>query len=231
MSAFDSATKIGRAVGDPLTDGKLPHPKSLSWAAITTSTAVIGTNGTHCELVHGDRWHEIRGNHNENIAANQTIKVVGKHKETIVESCYQNTIGPHIVMNCNVRNETRLGTYTEVYGDQEIQKSGEDGWDKKKRKYERYTFHHELNGEHVEIAGFLGTVIAANLQLGITQATVSVFKNALDGFKFANAFLLQEIFNLASDIGMALRVTPSTNAAPETHEHIPPIPGIDVPAA
>jgi hypothetical protein len=121
MSAFDSATKVKRAVADPVTDHKLPHPQSLSWAAITAPTAVFGTKGTHCEVVHGDQWNELKGNHTENIAQNQTIKVLGKHKETLVESCYQNIVGPHIVLNNNVRNETAMGTYTKTFGDWEQQ--------------------------------------------------------------------------------------------------------------
>jgi hypothetical protein len=47
--------------------------------------------------------------------------VTGKHKETLVESCYQNIIGPHIVLNNNVRNETRLGVFTKTYGENWIQ--------------------------------------------------------------------------------------------------------------
>jgi hypothetical protein len=117
MSVFDATTKVKRAVSDPLSDHKLPHPKSLSWGAITSPSAVAGTNGAHCDLVHGDQWHEIKGNHNQNIQQNQTIKVVGKHKETLADSCYQNIIGPHTVLNNNVRNETRLGVFTKTYGD------------------------------------------------------------------------------------------------------------------
>jgi hypothetical protein len=117
MSAFDGEIKIARAVSDPQTDHTLPSSKSLSWKAITTPAALAGTTGAFCELVHGDKWNEIKGNHTENIAQNQTLKVVGKHKETLVESCYQNIIGPHIVQNNDVRNETRLNAYTKTYGD------------------------------------------------------------------------------------------------------------------
>jgi hypothetical protein len=117
MSAFDGEIKIARAVSDPQTDHTLPSSKSLSWKAITTPTALAGTTGIHCELVHGDQWNELKGNHTENIARNQTLKVVGKHKETLVESCYQNIIGPQIVQNNTVRNETRLGKFSLIYGD------------------------------------------------------------------------------------------------------------------
>src|SRR5215472_14467182 len=116
MRVFDATTKVKTAVSDPLTDHKLLHPKSLSWGAITSPSAVAGTNGAHCDLVHGDQWHEIKGNHKQNIQQNQTIKVVGKHKETLVDSCYQNIIGPHIVLNNDVRNETRLGVFTKTSG-------------------------------------------------------------------------------------------------------------------
>ena len=119
MSTFNGKTKIDREVADPKTDHTLPSSRSLSWRAITTPAALAGTNSAQCELVHGDKWYEINGNHTENIAKNQTIKVVGKHKETLVESCYQNIIGPHIVLNNTVRNETLLGTHSRVYGDKQ----------------------------------------------------------------------------------------------------------------
>ena len=123
MSVFDTATKIKLAVGNPKTDHKVPHPRSLSLNQITMATALVGTKGQHCNIVHGDQWQELNGSEMHHIARNQTIRVRGKHKETIVESCYQNIIGPHIVQNNNVRNETRLDRFNLVYGDNELTSS------------------------------------------------------------------------------------------------------------
>jgi hypothetical protein len=119
MSAFDAMTKIKRMTSDPLTDHTLPNSRSLAWAHITTPAAVAGTLGFHCDLVHGNYWHDIRGDHDLRVTADQTIKVMGKHKETLVESCYQNIVGPHIVQNHNPRNETRMAKFHLVYGEHE----------------------------------------------------------------------------------------------------------------
>lgn len=124
MSVFDSTIKIPRSVTDPGTDHALPSPASLSWQAINTAHALGSQNAADCELLHGDHCRHITGDQTENIASDakhtvdgsQTIRIIGKHKETIVQSCLQNFIGPQIVLNQTVRNETHLGARTLVYG-------------------------------------------------------------------------------------------------------------------
>jgi hypothetical protein len=125
MGIFDNTTKVKRAVSDPATDQTLPHPKSLSWSDITNSTAVAGVLGAHCSLVHGDRSQETHGNgfdqidghHDLTVGGDQTVKVGGKHKETILQDCFQNIIGPHVVSNQTVRTETRMGAFAETFGE------------------------------------------------------------------------------------------------------------------
>jgi hypothetical protein len=119
MGVFDGTIKVKRVVPDPATDHKLSHSGSLSFESITKDTALAGTKGRHCDLVHGDHWHEVRGSEKSTIFSDQTITVRGNHKETLVGNCYQNIIGPHIVQNNTVRNETRLGKFHLVYGDNE----------------------------------------------------------------------------------------------------------------
>jgi hypothetical protein len=166
MSAFNASTKIKRAVSDPLSDHKLPHPKSLSWGAIHTSTAVSGTKGEHCDLVHGDQWNEVKGNHNENILQNQTIKVVGKHKETLVESCYQNIIGPHIVQNNSVRNETRLDKFSLVYGDNTITQDSSGDQNVKPFDYScTWVLSFEADTSKLETVGIHGELVDFHAEL------------------------------------------------------------------
>jgi len=126
MSAFDALTKIKQAVTHPKTDHLLPKSRSLAFKTITDKAALQGTKGQHCELTHGDHWKELKGNEVSNVRLDQKITIKGNHKETLVGRCYQNIIGPHIVQNNNVRNETRLGKYTEIYGCNEEQKD-QDG--------------------------------------------------------------------------------------------------------
>lgn len=125
MGVFNSTTHCKRAVSDPLSDQTLPNPASLSWSDVTGVTALAGTTGDHCGVVHGDRTQEFRGstidhvngNHKLTITGDQTIKIGGNHKETILQDCYQSIIGPHIVTNQTVRNETRMGRFSETFGE------------------------------------------------------------------------------------------------------------------
>lgn len=82
-SVFDAANKIPRRVRDPITDDTLPPPGSLNWKQITSATALAGTTGVDCMLVHGDRWQEMTGSLTENYSVDKKITVKGKHTETI----------------------------------------------------------------------------------------------------------------------------------------------------
>jgi hypothetical protein len=82
-SVFDAANKVPRRVKDPITDDTLPSPGSLNWKQITSATALAGTTGVDCMLVHGDRWQEMKGSLTENYAVDKKITVKGKHTETI----------------------------------------------------------------------------------------------------------------------------------------------------
>lgn len=176
MGAFDGKNKIARAVADRQTDQKLPDSRSLSWKTITTPTALAGTKGVHCGLVHGDEWNEIKGHRTKNIAQNQTIKVVGKHKETLVESCYQNIIGPQIVLNNHVRNETRLGKFTLIYGcAQNEQSSDGESWVKPTDKACVYGVSFECDLSKVEVMGLHGEVVGVHGEVALCHAEYKTF--------------------------------------------------------
>jgi len=102
MGVFDNTVKIGRRVGDPLTDKKLDDPGSLSWGSITSVSGLAQTTGVDCKLVHGDRWQEIDGNMTEHytnnvkttIDQNWTIKVNGIMNLTVVLGYNEEQQGP-----------------------------------------------------------------------------------------------------------------------------------------
>jgi hypothetical protein len=102
MGVFDGQTKIGRRVVDPLTDKKLPLSGALSWGSITTTTALAGTTGLDCKLVHGDRWQEIGGkmteHYTDNVKStfdqNWTILVSGIMSLTVVKGYNESQQGP-----------------------------------------------------------------------------------------------------------------------------------------
>ncbi len=136
MSVFDGKTATRLAVADPSKDHRLPSPASLSFAAIAGPSPLKSTLGQHCELVHGDHWDEtsrtftqhvgrdvattVMHNQSHKVMRHQQVTVAGHHKETLASVCRQTVLGPHQIFNGTVRNETRLGAYTEVYGKEEI---------------------------------------------------------------------------------------------------------------
>jgi hypothetical protein len=209
MGVFAGDTKVSRAVADPATDHKLPDSKSLSFRAITRDTALSGTKGQHCNLTHGDEWDELKGTRTENVAVDhkqtvkgdQTIRIWKDHQETIVGNCYQNIIGPHIVQNNNVKNETALGAYTKTFGSFDVQDDHDGHFVYAAVLMSRvYLFDFEFYGSKVEIDLLLMQAMVAALTFGVTQATVSVYQNSLDGVHLTQKFMLQEIKNVASDI-------------------------------
>jgi hypothetical protein len=116
MSVFDNTVKIGRRVADPLTDKKLDSPGSLSWGGITGTSALAGTTGVDCKLIHGDRWQQILGNMTENytgnvnttIFQNWTIMVMGVMNLTVIQGYNEVEMGPVNRTYMMVVNDTFL---------------------------------------------------------------------------------------------------------------------------
>jgi hypothetical protein len=210
MSAFDALTKIKQAVEHPKTDHQLPKSRLLAFKAIISKTALQGTKGDHVEVVHGDHSRRVLGDFIENVSGNhsatikkdQTIRIEGDHRETLVGQCYQNIIGPHMVTNMDVRNETRLDTYTKVYGEFEVLEDDNGKFHRLARTYTAVAeFDFEYYTAKLEIDAVLAQLyVIGALTLGTTQATISVFQNSWDGVHLSQRFLLQEIKNIASDI-------------------------------
>lgn len=82
-------------------DSSFPSLRALSPKQMPNATAMSGTTGVDCKLIHGDRWQQIDGNLTENITKNLKtdikedetwevhgdliFKVDGKTKDTRVE--------------------------------------------------------------------------------------------------------------------------------------------------
>jgi len=113
MGVFNAMSNVKRTVEDPRTDHKLPHPASLSWNLVTEASALVGTKGPHCELVHGDRWHQVRGNVTENIQKNLATTVTGNHSHEVSGNQSLSVIGDTI--------NTHVGTCTKTYVDSKIE--------------------------------------------------------------------------------------------------------------
>lgn len=72
-------THGGGADSFPLVLGSL-----AGGAAIATPTALAGTIGVDCKLIHGDRWQEIVGNETDDITGNLKTTIEGDEKRLLM---------------------------------------------------------------------------------------------------------------------------------------------------
>lgn len=102
MSVFDNSVKIGVRVKDPGTDKNLTPSGSLDYHGMTSASALSGTTGIDCKLVHGDRWQEIKGNMTEDysgsvktdITQDEHISVGGTVFLNVTTGWNENQFGP-----------------------------------------------------------------------------------------------------------------------------------------
>ena len=188
MKVFEGRSKITRAIPDPRLDQTLPHQRSLSWGGITGPQGLSRTTGADCELVHGTHWYEVSGTLTEQIAVDQaslvdrhetheigvdqTVLVGGNHKETVRALCQQSILGPHIVFNLSVRNETRLGASTETHGDFETANTSAGKTITGADHHESYGSAYQRHGTDIQLFGLSFSLIG--MQLSVTGASLSV---------------------------------------------------------
>ena len=80
MSVFQSNILTATGPNALTKDSLFPSLGALSSKQMASASAVSGTNGIDCKLIHGDRWQQIEGNLTENIEKN--LKTDVKENET-----------------------------------------------------------------------------------------------------------------------------------------------------
>jgi hypothetical protein len=237
MSVFDGKPKVERKVKDPGTDPSLPLGGALSYDAVKSSTGLAGCDGADAQLIHGDRWSEILGKNTQHIAndskitmdANHSIQVGEHQKETICGTSTETIIGPHIITNMNVYNETRLGAHTQVHGELELFDDEDGRIHYGIRQYTLYDFTFEVEAVHTEYADFhleaKGTHAYAsgieaqatlfqfetkplNVEEGVTQANIKALKGDIAGLQGKLGTLESKAVILAIHLGMDPNPTP-----------------------
>jgi hypothetical protein len=101
MPAFNGQITTPLAVPDPGTDHLLPSPGALSYGAITSPSAVAGTNGAHATLINGNNDCQTNGNEStritqnrsHTIGGNQDKKICGNKTENVIQNFLQTTMG------------------------------------------------------------------------------------------------------------------------------------------
>lgn len=211
MSVFDNTTRVRRAVADPAKDHRLPHPAALSWEAIGSAHGLKGTKGLECDLVHGDHFRRITGNRTDVITGNarhvvdrdQIVRINGKHNETLTQACYQNIVGPHIVFNQTVRNETHMGARTLIYGDfiNEDTNNGDLVWATSLFEHTNI-LNFEWSTNKVEAHGIHVEVKAAHVAGSLIEAQTSVSSASESVYRLLDEKIVTKIDALVSDISL-----------------------------
>lgn len=112
---------------NPSSDHKTPNLGSLNLSAMTSPTALAGTNGVCVSLVHGDVWNQMEGNQTENILKNRTTIVnfdekcaVNQNMNYYVAGKTNDTrIGVHNQTNMSPRNDIFMHTRSEIHHEKE----------------------------------------------------------------------------------------------------------------
>lgn len=72
---FDANTLLATRAHSAPDDSKPPMLGKLMLKSMTSPTALQGTTGTDCTLVHGDVWRQLEGNEGVNILKNLTTDI------------------------------------------------------------------------------------------------------------------------------------------------------------
>jgi hypothetical protein len=209
MAVFGGNAKITRAVNDPGTDDTLPSPGALSWGGITSASGVAGTTGAEAKLVHGDRWQQIDGAFTESVGADlkttvmggKTVTVTQDHNETVMGNTLQTMIGPQIVTNMNVRNETRAVTHLHTHGDNFFQYGPDNAFHYCETNMGAWIFMFETEVEHTEVAlhHLEFKIVGHNYFSGIETA-VSAIKSENEPMSLKAALLALHLMTAKADV-------------------------------
>lgn len=123
MSTFDEAVEIATRKNAATTDKDLPDLGSLDLKAMTSETALAGTNGITVSLIHGNEWNQLEGNRTENILKSLFTHITINEVRTVDENLANKVtgttndtrVGVHNQTNIAPRNDTFMHTRTEIH--------------------------------------------------------------------------------------------------------------------
>ena len=123
MGAFDQNIKTQTRANGSAKDREMPPLRSLNVKAMASLTALEGTNGVDCSLIHGDTWNQMVGNQTENILGWQHFTVSGDEVHKILSNLTYRVVGTtndtriavHNQTNIAPRNDEFLHTRTETH--------------------------------------------------------------------------------------------------------------------
>ena len=192
MEVFtDNPVVVTRSHGGAIDSNPLVLGSLAGGAAIATPTALAGTNGVDCKLIHGDRWQEINGNETDDITGNLMTTIdgdenrllLGNLETTVMEKTKDDRFGLYLGQYFEGSTFNYFHTRTENHTaeEQEHQPTGHNEVTKEENKEKEKSYHFDLHKE--DFAGFSlgGTLI--KIEGTGTAAEVFGAKTGLGGIE------------------------------------------------
>lgn len=138
MNVFNASVATETRANGAIRDAAEPPLGKLNPRAMTSLTALAGTNGVDACLIHADLWNQIEGNVTENILKNHKLTVTENEKHTITGNLTHRVVGTtndtrvavHNQTNIAQRNDEFMHTRTEIHHQPEkrVQKTDDIDW-------------------------------------------------------------------------------------------------------
>lgn len=171
MGTFNGAVLTATGANGYTTDNAPINFGLLNPKAMTAPTALAGTTGTECSLVHGDIWNQIEQNHTRNVLGWRHLTVSGDEIHKILTNLVHRVngttndtrVGVHNQTNIAPRNDEFMHTRTEIHHQKEHreQKTEDEEFSEKLIEFKKEHFEHNwLKMDIKELAFDIGTVMA-----------------------------------------------------------------------
>lgn len=153
MPVFDSAVKTVTGNNSMTKDNVFPNLGMLNSKSMPSLTALAGTNGAECAVIHADRWYQVDGQSTETVEKNFTTHIHGKEERDVkldLNNCVMgNTndtrVGVHNQTNIAPRNDEFLHTRSEIHHQPEHRDQKTEDNDLSEKVHEFIKEHSEFN--------------------------------------------------------------------------------------
>jgi hypothetical protein len=114
-TAFTGSPRTSNSSFDSSSDHKTPSLGALSMGSMTSLTALSGTTGIDCSLIHGDEWNQMEGNLTENILKNHTAVITLNETYTVKSNVVKRVNGTTNDTRVGVHNQTNISPRNDVF--------------------------------------------------------------------------------------------------------------------
>ena len=199
MPVFDGKITTPTRAHSAANDSKGPSFRSLDPHAMTSPTALAGTVGVDCSLIHGDSDFLLNGNLKLHVTENMTELVDGSHLNTVTQNKIASVLGTtsqtfygnHEQTNIAPRTDTFVHTRTEMHSQPEqvhqpteTNESTESQNEEKYKVFEYKKHFIEMGDANIELSTLLSADIKnRDMTLAFVSAEGQAYKHEIHGIR------------------------------------------------